>query len=141
MADNEFRKWDVEDWFAHLALEVTFESPDDFLKIKETLSRMGIASNKDKKLYQSCHILHKRGKYYITHFKELFAIDGKSVNITEEDIARRNLIASLLQDWGLLSVVDAEWLKNKAAINTVKIIKHSDKDSWEFVTKYTIGGK
>ena len=111
-------------WSQDQMLEVILKEPDDFLKIRETLSRIGVASRKEKKLYQSCHILHKQGRYYITHFKELFALDGKSTNLSENDIARRNTIANLLKDWGL-----------------IKIISFKEKDEWELSTKYNIGKK
>jgi len=116
------------------------ENTDNFLKIKETLSRIGVASRKDKKLYQSCHILHKRGKYYIVHFKELFLLDGKDSDYSENDVMRRNTIINLLQEWQLLTVVDTNF-KNfqKAPISQIKIISHKEKGDWELVTKYNIG--
>jgi len=122
-------------------VEIELENDDDFLKIRETLTRIGICSAKDRKLYQSCHILHKRGKYYIVHFKELFALDGKSTNFSEEDEARRNAIAKLLQEWGLLTVVAKFDEENVAPINTIKIISHKEKSEWELVAKYSIGNK
>ena len=122
-------------------VEIELENDDDFLKIRETLTRIGICSAKDRKLYQSCHILHKRGKYYIVHFKELFALDGKSTNFSEEDEARRNAIAKLLQEWGLLTVVANFDEENVAPINTIKIISHKEKSEWELVAKYSIGNK
>lgn len=123
-------------------VEVTLKNQDDFLKVRETLTRIGIASPKDKKLYQSCHILHKRGKYYIVHFKELFALDGKPTNFSEEDQGRRNTITKLLSDWNLISVVNEGSITDPAApMNQIKIIAHKDKDDWELVAKYNIGNK
>jgi len=120
-------------------VEVTLQSQDDFLKVRETLTRIGIASPKEKKLYQSCHILHKRGKYYIVHFKELFALDG---NFSEEDQGRRNTITKLLSDWNLISVVNEGHIEDPAApMNQIKIIAHKDKNDWELVAKYNIGNK
>ena len=120
-------------------LEVSIKEPDDFLKVRETLSRIGVASRKEKKLFQSCHILHKQGKYYIVHFKELFALDGKETNINENDISRRNTIAGLLQDWDLITVHgDAE---PKAPLSQIKIIGFKEKDEWVLETKYNIGKK
>lgn len=120
-------------------LEVTIKEPDDFLKVRETLSRIGVASRKEKKLFQSCHILHKQGKYYIVHFKELFALDGKETNINENDISRRNTIAGLLQDWDLITVHgEAE---PKAPLSQIKIIGFKEKDEWVLETKYNIGKK
>lgn len=120
-------------------LEVTIKEPDDFLKVRETLSRIGVASRKEKKLFQSCHILHKQGKYYIVHFKELFALDGKETNINENDISRRNTIAGLLQDWDLVTVHgEAE---PKAPLSQIKIIGFREKDEWILETKYNIGKK
>jgi len=120
-------------------LEIVINEPDDFLKIKETLTRIGVPSFKDKKLYQSCHVLHKRGKYYIVHFKELFALDGKPSSLSEDDIARRNMIATLLQDWGLLKITSAEKLQPIAPMHTVKIVSHKEKQNWDLCSKYTIG--
>ena len=120
-------------------LEVTIKEPDDFLKVRETLSRIGVASRKEKKLFQSCHILHKQGKYYIVHFKELFALDGKETNITENDIARRNTISSLLQDWDLVSILGNS--EPKAPLSQIKIIGFKEKDDWLLETKYNIGKK
>ena len=120
-------------------LEVTIKEPDDFLKVRETLSRIGVASRKEKKLFQSCHILHKQGKYYIVHFKELFALDGKETNITENDIARRNTISSLLQDWDLISILGNS--EPKAPLSQIKIIGFKEKDDWVLETKYNIGKK
>jgi len=121
-------------------LEVTLQEPDDFLKVRETLSRIGVSSRKEKVLYQSCHILHKQGKYFIVHFKELFLLDGKPVNFSENDIPRRNKIAELLQDWGLLTIVDKSE-KQTVPINQIKIISHREKSEWELRTKYDIGSK
>ena len=123
-------------------VEVKIAEEEDFLKIKETLTRIGVASRKERKLYQSCHILHKQGKYYIVHFKELFALDGKDTNFSDEDIFRRNKIAFLLQEWGLLKIVDPEPIKeNQAKMNHIKIINHKEKNDWELVAKYNIGRK
>lgn len=123
-------------------VEVKLAEEEDFLKVRETLTRIGVASRKDRTLYQSCHILHKQGKYYIVHFKELFALDGKPTNFAEEDIARRNTIANLLTEWGLITLVDP--LKTEepvAPLSQIKIISYKDKDAWELVTKYNIGKK
>lgn len=119
-------------------VEIKLKRPEDFLKIKETLTRIGISS-KDKKLFQSCHIFHKKGKYYIVHFKELFKLDGKFSDISIEDLQRRNAIASLLQEWGLLEIVDNSKVEDKIHIRKMKIISHKDKDEWELVAKYNIG--
>jgi hypothetical protein len=118
-------------------LEITLKQPDDFLKVRETLSRIGVASRKEKKLYQSCHILHKQGKYYIVHFKELFALDGKETNLSENDIGRRNRITSLLSDWGLVSVLGQ--LEPIAPLSQIKIIAFKEKNDWTLETKYNIG--
>lgn len=125
-------------WSKEQMLEVTLKEPDDFLKVRETLSRIGVASRKDKILYQSCHILHKQGKYYIVHFKELFALDGKDTNLTENDIGRRNRIANLLKDWGLVTIT-AEDADNMSPLSQIKIISFKDKKDWELKTKYNIG--
>jgi hypothetical protein len=123
-------------------VEVKIAEEEDFLKIKETLTRVGVASRKEMKLYQSCHILHKQSKYYIVHFKELFALDGKDTNFSDEDRLRRNKIAFLLQEWGLLKIVDPEFIKdNQAQMNHIKIINHKEKNEWELVAKYNIGRK
>ena len=122
-------------------VEVLLEEEDDFLKVKETLSRIGIASRKDKKLFQSCHILHKQGRYYIVHFKELFLLDGKPSDLSENDIARRNTIINLLLEWGLVSLVNAEELEPVAPMNQVKILRYDEKDEWELCPKYNIGNK
>lgn len=123
-------------------VEVTIAQEDDFLKIRETLTRIGIASRKDKTLYQSCHILHKRGKYFIVHFKELFALDGKPFNMTDDDVGRRNTIARLLSEWGLVKLVNPEVTTDLAApLSRIKILPHKDKNDWELVSKYNIGKK
>ena len=123
-------------WSQEKMLEVSLKEPDDFLKIRETLSRIGVASRKERKLYQSCHILHKQGRYYIVHFKELFALDGKETNLSENDIARRNTIANLLRDWGLEEVVGNSELI--APLSQIKIISFKEKDEWILETKYNI---
>jgi hypothetical protein len=121
-------------------VEVLLDSDDQFLKIKETLTRIGIASRKENKLYQSCHILHKQGRYFIVSFKEMFILDGKTSNFTDEDKARRNKIISLLKDWKLLNIKDENKIKTPvASMNTIKVISYSDKDNWELVSKYSIG--
>lgn len=120
-------------------IEVRLNHEEDFLKIKETLTRIGVASKKDKTLYQSCHILHKQGKYYIVHFKELFMLDGKPSNFSDEDRLRRNTIASLLEQWGLLQILNETNKENLAPISQIKIISHKEKDEWELVAKYNIG--
>ena len=123
-------------------LEIDFNEPDDFLKIKETLTRIGVSSRKEKKLFQSCHILHKRGRYYIVHFKELFALDGLHSDITDSDIARRNKIAMLLEEWGLLTVINKERIEeNLCGINQLKILSYKEKGDWELCPKYHIGRK
>jgi hypothetical protein len=124
-----------------IGIPISLAQPDDFLKVKETLSRIGVASWKEHKLYQSCHILHKRGKYYICHFKELFMLDGKTSNITPEDYQRRNLIATLLRDWGLLKVLDEAMITDVASMSSVKVLSFSEKDKWTLITKYNIGVK
>ena len=120
-------------------LEVTLNEPDDFLKVRETLTRIGVASRKDNKLYQSCHILHKQGRYFIVHFKELFLLDGKKSNLEENDVARRNTIATLMSDWGLLSVDNRDKLQPIAPLRQIKIISFKDKDQWDLCPKYNIG--
>ena len=122
-------------------IEVGLEQPDDFLKVKETLSRIGVASRNDNKLYQSCHILHKQGRYYIVHFKELFALDGKPTNFSENDEGRRNTITNLLQEWGLVKIVRGETEENTAPLSQIKVLAYVDKDDWELVPKYNIGKK
>ena len=126
-------------WTQEHMLEVVLKEPDDFLKIRETLSRIGVASRKERKLYQSCHILHKQGKYYIVHFKELFALDGKNTNLSENDIARRNTIAKLLGDWGLVEIKGTT--EPAAPLSQIKIISFKEKDEWTLETKYNIGKK
>jgi hypothetical protein len=123
-------------------VEVRIAEEEDFLKIKETLTRIGVASRKEKKLYQSCHIFHKQGKYYIVHFKEMFAIDGKPSNFSDEDKGRRNKIIELLEDWGLLKVVEADQIKDPlASMSQIKIINHKEKNEWTLETKYNMGRK
>ena len=126
-------------WKQEQMLEVGLNEPDDFLKVRETLSRIGVASRKEKKLYQSCHILHKQGKYYIVHFKELFALDGKETNLSENDIARRNTIAKLLSDWGLINIISE--LTECAPLSQIKVISFNEKSEWNLETKYNIGKK
>ena len=120
-------------------VEVTLKEPDDFLLVKESLTRVGVPSRTEKKLFQSCHILHKRGKYYITHFKELFLLDGKVADISQEDIRRRNLIVHLLSDWGLIQVADKEQISEKAPLSSVKVLSFAEKKDYELVAKYTLG--
>ena len=127
-------------WKPDQMLEVGLKEPDDFLKVRETLSRIGVASRKNKTLFQSCHILHKQGKYYIVHFKELFALDGKDTNISENDIARRNTISNLLSDWGLINVV-GESAVEAAPLSQIKVISFKEKNEWSLETKYNIGKK
>ena len=127
-------------WKPDKMLEVGLKEPDDFLKVRETLSRIGVASRKNKTLYQSCHILHKQGKYYIVHFKELFALDGKDTNISENDIARRNTIANLLSDWGLINVMGKRTVE-AAPLSQIKVISFKEKNEWSLETKYNIGKK
>ena len=129
----------MDNWSQEQMLEVVLKEPDDFLKVRETLSRMGVASRREKILWQSAHILHKKGRYYIAHFKELFALDGKETNISENDIARRNTIAKLLGDWGLVEVKGVT--APVAPLSQIKIISFKDKDDWELCTKYNIGRK
>lgn len=129
------------DWKPDSMLEIILPEPDNFLKVRETLTRIGIASRKDNKLYQSCHILHKQGRYFIVHFKELFALDGKESNISLEDIERRNAIATLLQDWDLLKIVVAAKAEPKASMSQIKVVSYKEKANWELVPKYNIGSK
>lgn len=129
------------DWTPESMLEVNLPEPDNFLKVRETLTRIGIASRTDKKLYQSCHILHKQGRYFIVHFKELFALDGKESNITINDVERRNTIANLLSDWNLLKVLDSTKAEPKASLSQIKVLTHKEKGEWELVPKYNIGKK
>ena len=128
-------------WTPDSMLEVTIKQPDDFLKIRETLTRIGLASRKDKTLYQSCHILHKQGKYFIVHFKELFALDGKNATLSENDIQRRNTIAILLQDWSLIDIVKKESAENKAPLSQIKVLPFKEKNEWNLSAKYNIGKK
>ena len=128
-------------WTSADMLEIILKEPDDFLKVRETLTRMGVASRKENKLFQSCHILHKHGRYFIVHFKELFLLDGKKSNLEEMDLLRRNTIAQLLADWGLVRVVDKNMIAECAPLRQVKIISHKEKDEWELCPKYNIGNK
>ena len=136
MSELEKKTWSVDDM-----LEVTINQPDDFLKVRETLTRIGVASRKDKTLYQSCHILHKQGKYYIVHFKELFALDGKNATLSENDIQRRNTIAILLQDWSLIDIVNKTASENKAPLSQIKVLPFKEKKEWTLSAKYNIGKK
>ena len=129
------------EWAKDKMLEVVLNEPDDFLKVRETLTRIGVASRKEKKLYQSCHILHKQGRYYIVHFKELFALDGKHANLTINDVQRRNRIARLLADWGLISVVKEDSVSDVAPLNQIKVLSYKDKGDWMLEQKYNIGKK
>jgi len=133
---SENIKWSIQDM-----LEVTIKQPDDFLKVRETLTRIGVASRKDKTLFQSCHILHKQGKYYIVHFKELFALDGKIATLSENDIQRRNTIAILLQDWALIDIVQKDKAENKAQLSQIKVLPFKEKKEWTLSAKYNIGKK
>ena len=126
-------------WTQEHMLEIGLKEPDDFLKVRETLSRIGVASRKERKLYQSCHILHKQGRYYIVHFKELFALDGKKTNLSENDIARRNTIANLLRDWGLINIIGE--VAEVAPLSQIKVLSFSEKNEWTLETKYNIGKK
>ena len=132
---------EIINWSASDKLEVTIKQPDDFLKVRETLTRIGVASRKDKTLFQSCHILHKQGKYYITHFKELFALDGKKSTLTSNDIERRNTIAVLLQDWNLIDIVNKTAIENKAPLSQIKVLPFKEKNEWNLTAKYNIGKK
>ena len=132
---------EIISWSQGDMLELTIKQPDDFLKIRETLTRIGVASRKDKTLYQSCHILHKQGKYFITHFKELFALDGKKSTLVENDIQRRNTIALLLQDWNLIDIVDTSKVENKAPLSQNKVLPFKEKNDWNLTAKYNIGKK
>ena len=134
MEENKEIQWTP----AHM-LEITLKEPDDFLKIRETLTRIGVASRKDNKLYQSCHILHKQGRYFIVHFKELFLLDGKPSNLMDNDVQRRNTIATLLSDWGLLDIINDDQSKDKAPLRQIKVIPHKEKQQWELCPKYNIG--
>lgn len=135
---NDFFRIDVP---GYVPLEVILTQPDDFLKVRETLTRIGVASRKDKVLYQSCHILHKQGKYYIVHFKELFALDGKQADLTDNDLQRRNTIAKLLSDWGLIKIIDQKVCVDLAPLSQIKVIAFKDKHEWDLQTKYNIGKK
>ncbi|MDC0308676.1 translational repressor RegA [bacterium] len=131
---------DIVEWSPEHMLEITINEPDDFLKVRETLTRIGVASRKEKKLFQSCHILHKQGRYFIVHFKELFMLDGKKANLESNDIARRNTIVTLLSDWGLVNFVKKEEL-DIAPLRQIKVISYKDKNQWELCPKYNIGNK
>lgn len=128
-------------WEPTNMVEVALTEPDDFLKVRETLTRIGVASRKERKLYQSCHILHKQGRYYIVHFKELFALDGKKTNLSLNDVQRRNRIAKLLSDWGLINVVEEERIEDLAPLNQIKVLSFKEKDDWSLESKYNIGRK
>jgi len=133
---------DIEvEWKQADMVEVSLNEPDDFLKVRETLTRIGVASRKEKKIYQSCHILHKQGKYYIVHFKELFALDGKNTNLSVNDVQRRNRIIQLLSDWGLIAVVKADAIADVAPLNQIKVLAFKEKDEWTLESKYNIGRK
>jgi hypothetical protein len=129
------------DFPGYAPLEVILKNPDDFLKVRETLSRIGVASRKEKILYQSCHILHKQGRYFIVHFKELFALDGKDADFSDNDLQRRNTVAHLLSDWGLITILNPEIHEDKAPLNQIKVIAFKEKTEWELVQKYNIGRK
>ena len=128
-------------WSADQMIQVTLNEPDDFLKVRETLTRIGVASRKEKKIYQSCHILHKQGRYFIVHFKELFALDGKHANLTQNDVQRRNRIVQLLADWGLVDIMNVEKIQDIAPLNQIKVLSYKDKGDWILETKYNIGSK
>lgn len=129
----------ISNWQPEMMLEITLNEPDDFLKVRETLTRIGVASRRDNKLFQSCHILHKQGRYFIVHFKELFLLDGKPSNLLENDVQRRNTIAVLLADWGLISIMSPESAKDVAPLRQIKVIPFKDKSQWELCPKYNIG--
>ena len=129
------------DWTAEDMVEIKLGQPDDFLKVRETLTRIGVASRSDKKLFQSCHILHKQGKYFIVHFKELFLLDGKHSDFSENDLQRRNRITKLLSDWGLVTVVEPEMIENASSVSQIKILPHKEKGEWTLIPKYSIGSK
>jgi hypothetical protein len=129
----------VVNWSPAMMLEVVLNEPDDFLKVKETLTRIGVASRRDNKLYQSCHILHKQGRYFIVHFKELFLLDGKPSNLLENDVQRRNTIVTLLSDWGLVSAVNEAQLEDRAPLRQIKVLSFKEKDNWDLCPKYNIG--
>ena len=128
-------------WSSDQMVEISLNEPDDFLKVRETLTRIGVASRKEKKIYQSCHILHKQGRYFLVHFKELFALDGKHANLTSNDVQRRNRIAQLLSDWGLVEVLNTDQIKDIAPLNQIKVLAYRDKGDWILETKYNIGSK
>ena len=128
-------------WTSDQMVEISLGEPDNFLKVRETLTRIGVASRKEKKIYQSCHILHKQGKYYIVHFKELFALDGKHANLTVNDVQRRNRIVQLLVDWGLVEIINADRIQDIAPLNQIKVLSYKDKGDWILETKYNIGSK
>ena len=140
MTTNSIQEPEVT-WSQDKMIEVALNEPDDFLKVRETLTRIGVASRKEKKLYQSCHILHKKGQYYIVHFKELFALDGKRANLSSNDLQRRNRIVQLLSDWGLIVVTDAETIADAAPLSQIKVISYKDKGEWILESKYNIGRK
>ena len=131
----------IVNWTPDMMVEVILNEPDDFLKVRETLTRIGVASRKEKKIYQSCHILHKQGRYFIVHFKELFALDGKHANLTVNDVHRRNRIAQLIADWGLVEIVDVSKISDIAPLNQIKVLAYKDKADWILETKYNIGSK
>ena len=131
----------IIEWSPSSMLEVTLNEPDDFLKVRETLTRIGVASRKENKLFQSCHILHKQGRYFIVHFKELFLLDGKKSNLEENDVARRNTITQLMSDWGLITIENSKQLEQLAPMRQIKIIPFKEKDKWELCPKYNIGNK
>ena len=138
MEQNENK---LVEWDPSTMLEVTLREPDDFLKVRETLTRIGVASRKEKKLFQSCHILHKQGRYFIVHFKELFLLDGKKANLDETDIGRRNTIATLMSDWGLINIENKSLAEHQAPLRQIKIIPFKEKNEWELCPKYNIGNK
>ena len=135
---NDFFNIDIE---GYVPLEIKLVEPDDFLKIRETLTRIGVASRKDKILYQSCHILHKQGRYFVVHFKELFALDGKQADLTENDLQRRNTVAKLLSDWGLITLLQPKLFDDVAPLSQIKVLSFKEKDDWTLQTKYKIGKK
>ena len=128
-------------WSSDQMIEISLGEPDDFLKVRETLTRIGVASRKEKKIYQSCHILHKQGRYFIVHFKELFALDGKHANLTQNDVQRRNRIVQFLADWGLVDIMNVEKIQDIAPLNQIKVLSYKDKGDWILETKYNIGSK
>ncbi len=137
--ENDNTQIQIKDWTPGSMLEVSLREPDDFLKIRETLTRIGVASRKDQKLFQSCHILHKQGRYFIVHFKELFLLDGKPSSLLENDVQRRNTIATLLADWGLVTIMKPEMAKELAPLRQIKVIPFKEKTQWELCPKYNIG--